>query len=164
MLLNIFGNKSDKPTTTDPRKAREANHSMLAEGAYIIGDIESEGNIRIDGIMRGNLVCHARLVIGRKGKIEGTVDTVEAVIEGEVIGELYVRDLLTLAESAKIVGDICTVRFSVQDGAVFTGKSIMGNEAKEIIQKRTTPSLSPNKGKDNNRLTGKEQAKLPANS
>jgi len=144
--MSIFKNKADGTDRPEERKSPggEAGVSIIAAGMTIVGNIESNGNVRIDGRLIGKLVCKARVTIGGKGRIEGSVDTANALIEGEVHGEIMVRELLQLQESARISGDITTVRLAVQDGAIFTGNIKMGKEAKEILARTPVPNLIPN--------------------
>lgn len=146
--MGIFSSKSgeaaDKPKKPagDGRKAPEtANVSTIASGMLIVGDIECAGEVRIDGSLYGNLYCKSRVVVGKKGRIEGYLDTHQATVQGDVTGEIIVRDLLTLQNSATIQGEVTTLRLKVEDGAIMTGQIKMANEAKEILQKTPTPKL-----------------------
>ena len=60
---------------TDNKKKGQQNLSSqqnkIAEGTRIIGDIISEGGFRIDGIIEGNVKTSSKVVIGKKGSIQG---------------------------------------------------------------------------------------------
>jgi len=165
----MFGSKSDKsPNTKEASKGKpgavtgEAGLSTIATGMVVHGNIESVGDVKIEGRLVGNLVCKARVVLGKKGLIEGSMDATNATIGGEISGTVICRELLQLQDTARLAGDIVTVRMSVQDGAVFTGQIEMGREAKEKLQrmplgslmKRSTESLSNGVSKEEKTLGG----------
>ncbi len=129
--MAFFSNpkKDDKP------QIQESILSIIASGMQILGDLIIDGDIRIEGIVKGNIYCKSRLVIGPQGKIIGKVDTENATISGMIEGILIVRDTLQLTETANIHGDIITDKMTVQAGAIFSGSCTMGQEAQELIQK-----------------------------
>ena len=151
--MSIFKSKNDSSDRPEEKRSStgETGVSIIAAGMTIIGNIESNGNVRIDGRLIGKLVCRSKVTIGAKGRIEGSIDTANALVEGEIQGEIIVRELLQLQESSRLSGDITTVRMAVQDGAVFTGNIKMGKEAKEILTKTPVPNLIPS---DNQREAG----------
>ncbi len=81
--------------------------------------MKAENDIRIDGTLKGNLQCKAKVIIGATGFIEGEVKCANAVIEGKFKGVLFVSELLMVKENAEVTGDIRTNKLTVQPGAVF---------------------------------------------
>lgn len=117
--------------------------SILAKGVCIKGDIICEGDIRIEGIVDGNVYCHGRVVVGTLGSIIGKLDSNLATIEGKVEGLIVVRDTLQLSETAQVHGDVITGKMIVLSGAVFTGSCKMGQEALDIIAKEYPQTNAP---------------------
>jgi cytoskeletal protein CcmA (bactofilin family) len=106
--------------------------NLIGNGTTITGDIQSSGDVRIDGILNGNITINGRLVIGHNGKIEGNVVCQNADVSGEIKGKLQVAEMLALKATAKILGDIVTGKISIEPGAVFTGSCNMGAIVKNI--------------------------------
>ena len=50
-----------------------ASINLIGNGTTIIGDINSDGDVRIDGTLKGNISISGKLVVGSSGKIEGSV-------------------------------------------------------------------------------------------
>ncbi len=136
-MSSFFSSKK----TTDESNGPESGLSMIAPGMSIKGDIVSDGDIRIEGKIIGNLTCKSRVVIGSQGVVEGTIDTLHATIAGKIIGTLVVRDTLQLQETANINGDIVTEKMVVQAGALFTGNCKMGQEAKTIMKDKSVTEI-----------------------
>lgn len=106
--------------------------NRIVEGTSIEGEIISEGNIRIDGKVKGTVSTKGRLVIGPEGNIEGNVICCNADIEGVLVGTIKVSELLTLKSTAKLQGDIVTSKLSIEPGAVFGGTCSMGGIVKDM--------------------------------
>ena len=79
---------------------------LFVTGTALVGDITSQSDIRIDGKITGNLTCSAKLIIGPTGEVEGTVDCKSAVVEGTFDGVLHVNELLSIADTARVTGEV----------------------------------------------------------
>ncbi|MFN8996182.1 MAG: polymer-forming cytoskeletal protein [Pseudomonadota bacterium] len=129
------------------RQGTEGTLSIVAEGMTLVGDVMSEGDLRVEGKIVGNLVCKSKLVVGKKGAIDGNIDAANATIEGLVQGAVIVRSQLILQETGKVQGDILTEKMTVQAGAIFTGSCKMGKEAQDKLRNTPVPDLlGKNKG------------------
>ena len=106
--------------------------NTFAQDTKIIGNIESDGDIRMDGALEGKLNCKGRVVIGPDAHIKGTIYARNAEILGNVEGEITVIDLLTLKATAVITGDLIMGKFSVEPGASFTGNCKMSGSEKNL--------------------------------
>lgn len=104
------------------------NHSvnLLGAGTVIKGDIESDGDFRIDGKLQGSIVSKGKIVIGTTGHVEGEVTCQNADVSGNIKANVRVKELLSLKASAFIHGDIVTGKLSIEPGAKFTGSCDMG--------------------------------------
>lgn len=112
--------------------------NMIGPGTKITGDVETNGDIRIDGIIEGSVQSKGKMVIGANGSIKGKVKCSNAEIAGEMNGEILVTELLSLKSTSKFTGDITTSKLSIEPGALFTGTCTMekdlasgSNQAKE---------------------------------
>jgi cytoskeletal protein CcmA (bactofilin family) len=106
--------------------------NLIGNGTNITGDINSNGDVRIDGTLKGNLSISGKLVVGPSGNIEGNVTCQNADISGEIHGKVTVSELLSLKSSAKLLGDIITGKISIEPNATFTGTCNMGAVVKNI--------------------------------
>jgi len=95
--------------------------NLIGVGTDIKGDISSNGDIRIDGSLKGNLLTKGKLVIGDTGRIKGEVRCKNSDIAGEIEGKIFVSELLTLKATARVLGDIQSSKLAIEPGCVFTG-------------------------------------------
>jgi len=116
----MFGSKKTKKTTTNNAAggAKSLALNTLVKGTVVDGNIQTESDIRIDGILTGNLNCGAKVIIGPSGRVDGEINCQHAVVEGEVEGILIVAEILTLKETAIINGDASYDKLVVHQGAV----------------------------------------------
>jgi len=108
--------------------------NIIGKGTKIVGDISSGGDVRIDGLLTGNIVISGKLVLGPHGVVEGNITSVNAELEGEVRGIVNISETLSLKSTAKINGDIVTSKLMIEPGALFTGSCNMGARVKNMVQ------------------------------
>ncbi len=113
-----------------------ASINLIGNGTSIVGDINSNGDMRIDGSLKGNIIISGKLVVGPSGNIEGNVQCQNADVSGEINGKITVSELLSLKASAKVLGDIITGKISIEPNASFTGTCNMGAVVKNISNAR----------------------------
>ena len=101
--------------------------NLISNGTDITGDIKSNGDIRIDGTLSGNLNTKGKVVIGPTGKVAGEVICKNSEVSGIVEGKITVGQLLNLKASSKILGDIVTSKLSIEPGAKFSGTCKMSD-------------------------------------
>ena len=136
-------NKEEAKRKGKGMEAMGQDLNLIGVGTSIQGDINSSGDLRIDGNVSGNVNSRARLVLGPNGKIEGDIQAQNADIQGNVRGKLAVDEILFLKSTAVINGDIVTNKLVVESGAEFNGNCIMksgsrlasGNDVSNEIKK-----------------------------
>jgi cytoskeletal protein CcmA (bactofilin family) len=116
----MFGtNKS----TEEPRKttlpASSGTLNALVKTTDINGNIRCDSDLRIDGHIKGNVTCGAKVIIGPTGSVHGEVKCQNAVVEGKFNGKLKATELLHVRETAVMDGEISTNKLLVQSGAKF---------------------------------------------
>jgi cytoskeletal protein CcmA (bactofilin family) len=121
-------------TKEEKRVAEEISNSSntIGKGTYLEGNVETYGNIRIEGKVLGNIKSKSKVALGPGSQITGNIMSQNADIEGEVKGKLEIAELLVLKATAVINGDIVTGKLVVEPGAIFNGSCRMGATIKEI--------------------------------
>ena len=106
--------------------------NTIGAGTVVTGDIQSKGDVRIDGILKGSINTSGKIVLGKEGVVEGDVVCNSADISGKIKAKITVSQLLSLKSTAKLNGDIITNKLSIEPGATFTGSCSMGAVIKDI--------------------------------
>ena len=127
--------KSNKNQEFNPQEI-----NIMNAGTSINGDLNSEGDLRIDGIVKGSITVRTKLVLGPSSKVDGNVKAANCDVQGTVNGNITIEDLLTVKATAKIVGDIKSQKLVIESGAEFNGNSQMGvSKSSNFVQKQSNP-------------------------
>ena len=140
----MFGKKENngiKPVSS----SSSSNVTYIAEDCEIKGSVESQGNARIDGKVEGTIRIAGDLVIGQSAILQANVEAQTISIAGEVRGNVKAKDLLELASSSRLYGDINTKQLKIDQGARFVGSS----NYEEATSSPSSNTLTSEKTKDN---------------
>ncbi len=128
----MFQQIKNKAVSTFQHEMGSGSINIISNGTVIEGEIKSNGDIRIDGVVRGSVSSKSKVVIGATGSVEGDVHCQNADISGSITGKTNVQEMLFLKSHARINGDIHTGKLIVEVGASFTGNCNMGAPIKDI--------------------------------
>ncbi|HOS49093.1 MAG TPA: polymer-forming cytoskeletal protein [Bacteroidia bacterium] len=129
----MFQQLKNKGVITRPADANgNGSINIIGAGTVIEGEIKSNGDIRVDGTIKGSVTSKAKVVVGSTGVIEGDVHCQNADISGAILGKTTVAEMLFMKSQARINGDIQTGKLVVEVGASFTGNCSMGPVIKDI--------------------------------
>lgn len=93
--------------------------SIVSTGMQVTGDIASDGEVQVDGVLLGDIKC-AKLTIGESGRIQGSVVADNCLVHGEVIGQIK-ADSVTLSRSSRVEGDVLHDTLAIEPGARLDG-------------------------------------------
>ncbi|MBO4778266.1 MAG: polymer-forming cytoskeletal protein [Bacteroidales bacterium] len=110
--------------------------NLITSGTVINGDITCDSDMRIDGVLSGNLTAKGKIVVGKTGDVKGEITCQNCDVEGSVNGKLTIKDLLSLRATAKFLGDIITTKLAIEPGAIFTGTCKMNGEKDATVEKK----------------------------
>lgn len=118
----------------EQRVADELSNSsnIIGKGTILEGNLETFGNVRIEGKVVGNIKTKSKAAFGHSSQIEGSVLAQNAEVAGHIIGTVEITETLVLKPTAVIEGDIITNKLIVESGAAFNGTCKMGVKSKEI--------------------------------
>jgi cytoskeletal protein CcmA (bactofilin family) len=161
--MAMFGSNNTKDIKQqDVDKISNAS-TNIGKGATLQGNIDTFGNVRVDGKLIGDIKSKSKVATGNASVVEGCITAQNAEIEGEVKGSLEVSELLVLKSTAIIHGDILTSKMVVEAGAVFNGKCQMG-DLDQIKKKSSSNNTSNQEVKAENAGDTKVEEKASNNS
>ncbi|MFO7613591.1 MAG: polymer-forming cytoskeletal protein [Bacteroidales bacterium] len=111
--------------------------NMIGKGTKIKGDIRSDGDFRVDGILNGSIQSNGKIVVGISGSIEGDISCQNADISGTVKAVIRVQELLSLKSTSRVAGEINTNKLAIEPGAKFSGTCKMEDEILAKVQEET---------------------------
>ncbi|MEO8583956.1 MAG: polymer-forming cytoskeletal protein [Flavitalea sp.] len=130
-------NQKSKSTISSDAPVPQGGASIIAAGTTLRGDINSTGDIRIDGTLNGNINCTAKVVIGANGVVQGDISGQQADIMGKIDGTIKVKELLQLKGGSNVNGNIHAGKLQIETSANFNGQCHM-----TTITPANSPSIS----------------------
>jgi cytoskeletal protein CcmA (bactofilin family) len=106
-------------------KQSSADLSFISPGTTIDGKMKTDGSVRIDGKLNGDLVASANAAIGTHGAVEGSVTAKNISLAGRMTGTLTAMEKLVLEGKSVMKGDIRAARLVIDEGALFDGECAM---------------------------------------
>lgn len=112
----MFGNKRESNVNID---------SLIGENLKVIGKIEGSGNLRIDGLVEGDIDYKGDIIIGETGKIQGNISCDNVSLAGKVKGNIKLKSKLTILPRGRLVGDTEVANLVIHENAYFDGNCKM---------------------------------------
>ena len=102
---------------------RSRNVSIIGPTLVIKGELSADEDLVIEGTIEGVIAHHKKnLTIGKQGRVTANIRASSVLVEGELKGDIHSDGLVSLAKSARVIGDIYCNRLVAEDGAQFNGK------------------------------------------
>jgi cytoskeletal protein CcmA (bactofilin family) len=102
--------------------------NFFGNGTVVDGTIRTTNSVRVDGKVKGKLICKNTLTVGVNGVIEGEVEAKNAIVGGKINGKIKVAEKLVLESKSVLIGDLKASKLLIDEGAVFEGTSDMGKK------------------------------------
>ena len=112
---------------------QQGGDTVIAPSVKVEGDFFSEGNVIIEGQVKGNVGTSKDLMVGEKAKILADVTAANALVAGEIRGNVKIDHQLELRATARIHGDIAAKVLIVTAGAEINGHCSMGGESPQAV-------------------------------
>jgi cytoskeletal protein CcmA (bactofilin family) len=104
------------------------NETIIASGVKVEGDFTSPGNVRIEGTVIGSVKADGDLIVTESATIQADVTAANAIVAGEIKGDLTTGEKLELMGTAKIHGNINCRILTVEAGASIAGNCQVAQE------------------------------------
>ena len=98
--------------------------TVIGPDSTVKGEMVVRGTVRIDGNLEGDIRADW-VIVGETGRIRGNVRARAIVVGGRVDGNIEGSEIVELKDKAQVVGEICTAKLSISEGALFEGQSSM---------------------------------------
>lgn len=113
-------------------KEEEEVRAFLGKGAEFSGKLMFNGSVRIDGDFKGSIFGNGTLVIGEGAQVEADVRVDSVMVSGEMHGQIAAKGKICIFSTGKVIGDLNTPIFSVEEGAFFEGTCHMVRSDTEV--------------------------------
>ncbi|MDH3298206.1 MAG: polymer-forming cytoskeletal protein [Gemmatimonadota bacterium] len=106
--------------------------SIIGPGMKVVGDVSSDGTIRVEGRVDGSVTAAKSVVVGKEGTVKGDIATQDAIIAGTVNGSVAAESRIELQATCKVQGDIRSRRVKLDEGGQVDGQLHMGASGKRL--------------------------------
>ncbi|MBI3593269.1 MAG: polymer-forming cytoskeletal protein [Nitrospirae bacterium] len=106
--------------------------ALVGPATEVKGDVTAHGTFRIDGKFVGNITADS-VVLGEGGVITGDITACCVVIGGKVDGNVKADELVEIKHTGQLRGDIQTRKFSVAEGGIFEGRSLVHKDESKVV-------------------------------
>jgi len=113
--------------------------SIIGPGMKITGDCDTDGAVRVEGTVQGNIRAGKAVVVGKEGLVEGDILTQDAVISGQVKGSVRAESRLEIQATSRLEGEISAARMQVEEGSLLSGTVRIGKGVGEAPRPRGAP-------------------------
>ena len=96
--------------------------SYIAKGVVLIGSLSCEGDLVVAGSIKGETKTRGALTIMEGSRWEGKIEASNAVVGGEVEGDIVAAERLEIRKSARINGSVHARIIAVAEGAQINGE------------------------------------------
>lgn len=138
-------------------------NSIVGSGTFFKGQIDVSGLLRIDGDFSGSLKTAGRIIIGRNGRADCTIDAATVVIGGVFRGTIYASEKVIALDTAIILGNVFAPRLIAESGVVMDGTMHVRGTHEGAENDRPDRSIGGEtgrtEGRDGKRKTGRRSGK-----
>ncbi|HEU4565414.1 MAG TPA: polymer-forming cytoskeletal protein [Gemmatimonadaceae bacterium] len=120
--MPMFSKRRERPVPPPPAAD---GYSVLHANLTVIGDIETDGALRIDGRLQGSVRRAGLVILGSGAVIEGSVAAREVIVGGTVQGNIDATDRVELQTTAAVTGDIEAGAVLIQEGGAVRGRLLV---------------------------------------
>jgi cytoskeletal protein CcmA (bactofilin family) len=129
-------------------------NTIIGKDTVFTGTFDVKGAIRIDGSVKGKIICNDIVTVGAGGHVEADIEAVAAVIAGKVTGNINASERIELQAKSDIEGDLRTKSLVVEQGALFCGACRMKDNNRSELS-----FLPPENDSDNEPVLLRDKAK-----
>jgi cytoskeletal protein CcmA (bactofilin family) len=119
----MFSKDSSKlhtPNPSIPASPKGGMPSIVSPDLKVQGDLMSTGDIQVEGMVNGGVFCR-QVTIGGSGSVAGAAEAEIVHVSGRVEGQIRAKSV-TLADTARVEGDISYETLAIEAGAQLRGR------------------------------------------
>ncbi len=113
------------------KRSPESALTLISSTTVVEGKILTDGSVRVDGRLVGDLIAKAGAAVGISGSVEGSIDARNVTLSGKLEGTVTAAEKLVLESKSIVKGDIRAARLVVDEGARFDGRCSMSQPGGE---------------------------------
>ena len=122
------------PMFEQNKGTKKPDETIVGVDVTLTGNLKSEGNIQINGKVKGTITTKSDIFVGEQAVIDVSLKAKNITNTGTVQGNIETGADLEISPTGKVFGDLAVKNLIIKKGATFSGKSMMGEEKKKEIK------------------------------
>lgn len=107
-------------------------NTLIGKDTVITGTVDVKGALRVDGTVKGKIICSDCVTVGTTGMVEAEIESKEAIVAGHMHGNIVASDKVELQANCEMDGDLRTKSLVIEQGAMFCGNCNMKGTTKGL--------------------------------
>lgn len=138
------------PGTEAPGNQAAANEplSLIDRNSSIEGTFTTTRDVRVEGMVRGKIVCQGLLYIAESADIDATVEAASVTVAGKLTGDVTCRGRFQITGTGRVSATVTTEALVIDDGAFYEGDLNMKSTAASITGSAGAGSFPADRGGD----------------
>lgn len=120
-------------------------NSIVGEGTHFKGHLQLSGLLRIDGDFSGSIVTAGKVLVGKNGRADCTVEAETVVVGGILRGAIFATEKVIVLASAMVLGNIHAPRLIAEEGVLIDGRLVVRHGAPRTASATTDSAFPPHK-------------------
>jgi cytoskeletal protein CcmA (bactofilin family) len=112
--------------------------NILGSGTKFKGNLKVGGSLRIDGEFDGDMTISETLIVGKAGRLKGSIKAKNSIIGGSINGNLSTAEKVELQSGAHFDGDLICKKLIIEEGVIFDGNC-------KMTEGKTEPTVTKEK-------------------
>jgi len=125
-----------------PQVAVGKIENVLGASTRFKGEIVADGNIRIDGFYEGAIETAGNVIIGPEARVVASITATAVQVWGAIEGDVTTRGRLEILSTGRVFGNLRVASLLIDEGGVFRGECIMGNDVARADSAVKPPQVS----------------------
>lgn len=99
--------------------------SVIDRFSTFDGSFVAERDLRIDGTVKGTIVCHGTLFVAEGATVDARIEAENITVAGDLTGDIDCRGRLRVLPSGVLNGKVQTRALVIAEGAIYNGDLTM---------------------------------------
>lgn len=125
-------------------------NTIIGKDTVFNGTLEVKGDLRVDGTVKGKIICTSCVTVGATGLVEAEIEAASAVVAGRMHGNIATSEKVELQAKCEMEGDLRTKSLVIEQGAIFCGGCSM-KETKSDLGFTPRPNEQPALDRNNDK-------------
>jgi len=105
--------------------------TVIGNGARLEGNLIAAASLRIEGTVTGTITADGDVVIAPEAEVAADIQSTNTTLGGHYTGNVVATGTIELTSTARVEGNLTCRSLIVNQGAIFSGQSIMDSGVKK---------------------------------